>query len=214
MQEVAILEKFLYLNIISTGMRVFNAMRVINTIQASFPDIIPVLKSVEKGDWHRRRELKRLRKKSKRRVRKRDVPFRKARALLTLGHGKVAGRALGARRKAGCCGLCHLLLTVGDGLEIRGCRNSLFYVRQMLDVCLIQKNTSGIEGNRGFMQAAKYLSIFMRSLQRETPLLHPWSTPVPGRLFIQDCRRGKEECFAGMQMTLPMTGPTFLTCYQ
>lgn len=105
MQEVAILEKFLNVDIISTEMTVFNAMWVFHTIQASFPDIIPVLKTFEKGDWHKRRELKHLRKKSKRRVRKRDSPFRKARALLTLGHGKVPGRALRARRKAGCCGL-------------------------------------------------------------------------------------------------------------
>lgn len=155
-------------------MTVFNAMWVFNTIQASFPDIIPVLKTFEKGDYHRRRELKHLRKKSKRRVRKRDSPFRKVRALQTPRHEKVPGRALRARREAGCCGLCHPLLTMGDGLEIRGCRNSLFYyIHQMLDVCLIQTNTSGIEGNQGFMQAAKFLSIFIHSLHRKTPVLRP-----------------------------------------
>ncbi|XP_054704905.1 LIM/homeobox protein Lhx2 isoform X3 [Grus americana] len=46
-------------------------------------------------------------------------------------------------------------------------------VLQMLDVCLIQTNTSGIEGNRGFMWAAKCRSIFIHSLHRMTLLLHP-----------------------------------------
>lgn len=54
----------------------FNAMWVINTIQASFPDIIPVLKTFEKGEWHRQRELKHLRKKSK----KEEQSFQKSKS--------------------------------------------------------------------------------------------------------------------------------------
>jgi len=99
---------------------------------------------------------------------------------------------------------------MGDGLEVQRAETCC-YIRQMRDVCLIQTNTSGVGGNRGFIWAAKFLSIFIHNLDRKTPLLHPQSTPVPGRLFIQDCRRGKEECFAGVQRTRLMTGATFLT---
>jgi len=91
MQEVATLEKFLYVDVISTEMSVFNAMGVFNTIEVSFPDITPVLKTFEKGDWRRQKELKHLR----RRVRERDSPFRKARALLTLRQGKFLGELSG-----------------------------------------------------------------------------------------------------------------------
>lgn len=127
------LEKFLYVNIISTEMTVFNAKWVFNTIQAAFPDIIPVPKTVGKGDWHRPRELKNLRQKSERKVRERDIPFRKARALLTVGHGNVPGRALRARRKAGRCGLCHLCLRWDMDLRYEGAETRYFvFVRCLM----------------------------------------------------------------------------------
>lgn len=67
-QEVAILANFLYVNVIPTEMTACNAMWIFNTIRASFPDIIPVLKTFGKGEWHRQRELQHLREKSKRPV--------------------------------------------------------------------------------------------------------------------------------------------------
>lgn len=50
MEEVAMLETILYVDMISTEMTIFNATWLFNTIEASFHDIIPVLKTFEKGD--------------------------------------------------------------------------------------------------------------------------------------------------------------------
>lgn len=99
--------------------------------------------------------------------------------------------ALGAGRRAGCCALSPAAYG-GRWTGDTGCRNSLFYIHQMLDVCLIQTTTSGTEGNRGFMQAARFLSIFIGPVQRDSPP-HPQSTPVPGRRFTRDCRKGKRK---------------------
>lgn len=63
------LGKFLCVDVISTEMTVLSALWVTNTIWASFPDVTAVLEAFEKGDGHRRRELKHLKEKSKRRVR-------------------------------------------------------------------------------------------------------------------------------------------------
>lgn len=62
------LETILYVDMISTEMTIFNATWLFNTIEASFHDIIPVLKTFEKGDWLRWMELKHLRKKSRKEV--------------------------------------------------------------------------------------------------------------------------------------------------
>lgn len=101
---------FLYVDVISTEMTVFSALWVSNTVWASFPDIAAVLEALEKGDGHRRRELKHLKKKSKRRVRKRVSPLREVRAWQPLRHKQIPGELSGpaGRQGAVLCVTCCL----------------------------------------------------------------------------------------------------------
>lgn len=153
-----------------------------------------------KWDWHRSWII------WERRVRKRDSLFWKVRALLRQDMRKFPREPSEPAGRQGAV-LCRLLHTMGDGPEIPGCWNSLVCVHQMLDLYLVLTSTSGSEGSRGFSGAAKFVGIFIHSQH--------WMTPSCPKqtVYTENCRRGKEECFTGMQRTLFMIGATFLTCY-
>lgn len=134
--------------------------------------------------------LKHLKKKSKRRVRKRVSPLREVRAWQPMRHKQIPGELSGPAGRQGAV-LCVTCCLRGEtdwryqGAETRyfifirclmsaSSRRPLLELRAIEDSCRLPN-----------FWASLY------SLCRKIPLLHPQSTPVPGRLFTRDCRKGK-----------------------